>query len=464
MLRQVYAAVRDRNWETVPARITGETVENHPHHFRIQFDAEHKGGEVDFVWRGTITGEADGTIRWTMSGEPRQSFLRNRIGFCVLHPTEGCAGHPCTVEHTDGSREETVFPRAISPHQPFLQVQTLSHEVAPGLLAEVRFSGDVFETEDHRNWTDDSFKTYSTPLALPYPVRVGPGDRVQQSVALTLKKTDRFTVAVNVDRTALKPMPLLGLARADLRFAEPGWREELRNAATLSRPLEIALFTDRPEQDLSGLTLPENTQRCLVFTADGAVTRPEAVACARHMLGAGVQIGGGSSTNFAELNRNRDVVTALDFVSWAIHPQRHATDEETAIENLEAQRPTVETARAFAAGKPLSISPVHVPPIPAADSWIAASINQLGNAGVASITYNRSSPLFAEVEQFAPDAIAWAESSQPLRVSALALFSRGQLHVWLANLREDTVDVQLENRKFRLHPHELRSVTLEAAR
>ena len=28
-------------------------------------------------------------------------------------------------------------------------------------------SGDSFEMEDHRNWTDASFKTYVRPLALP---------------------------------------------------------------------------------------------------------------------------------------------------------------------------------------------------------------------------------------------------------------------------------------------------------
>jgi len=33
----------------------------------------------------------------------------------------------------------------------------------------ISFEGDVFETEDQRNWTDASFKTYCPPLRLPYP-------------------------------------------------------------------------------------------------------------------------------------------------------------------------------------------------------------------------------------------------------------------------------------------------------
>ncbi|MBV9223611.1 MAG: hypothetical protein JOY85_06265 [Acidobacteriaceae bacterium] len=475
VLRQVYMALRDRNWKTVPARISGEAVENGSDYFKIQFEAEHQSEEVHFVWSGTITGERDGSIRWTMSGEPRQPFLRNRIGFCVLHPIEGCAGHRCIVEHTDGSREETIFPRTISPHQPFLDVQAISHEIAPGLLAEVRFGGDLFETEDHRNWTDDSFKTYSTPLALLYPVRVSPGERVGQSVALTLVKTGQTVVTITVDRTGLKPMPALGLLldktespltgvshiRTDLHLAGQTWRDELAHAAALGFALEIALFTDHPQQDLAGFAPPEGVRRWLVFTADGTVTKPEAVAWVKQMLGPGATVGGGSNTNFAELNRNRDVVDVLDFVSWAIHPQRHATDEDTTIENLEGQRATAETARTFAGDRPLSVSPVHVPPIAAVDSWIAASISQLGNAEVQSITYDTPSPLFGEIGQFAPNQIAAVQSSDPLRASALALLSQGQMRVWLANFREEVVDVQFENRKLRLRPFELRSLDWE---
>jgi len=48
-------------------------------------------------------------------------------------------------------------------------VRAITHEVAPGVRAEVRLLGDVFETEDHRNWTDANFKTYGTPLRLLFP-------------------------------------------------------------------------------------------------------------------------------------------------------------------------------------------------------------------------------------------------------------------------------------------------------
>ena len=40
-----------------------------------------------------------------------------------------CAGKPCVVEKADGTVEETRFPAEIAPHQPFLEVRALTHEV-----------------------------------------------------------------------------------------------------------------------------------------------------------------------------------------------------------------------------------------------------------------------------------------------------------------------------------------------
>ena len=83
---------------------------------------------------------------------------------------------PAKLLHPDGSTTETEFPRLIAPQNPFKELAGLSHEVAPGVWADWRFEGDVFETEDQRNWTDASFKTFCTPLRLPFPVEVPAGD------------------------------------------------------------------------------------------------------------------------------------------------------------------------------------------------------------------------------------------------------------------------------------------------
>ncbi len=187
ILRRVYVAIRDRNWGTIPPRLANLQKEIAADSFRITYDVENKQGEIDFFWKGTITGDAEGTIIFRMDGQARSTFLRNRIGFCVLHPLRECAGQPCVVEQVDGAVVEGAFPRYIAADQAFLNMRAVSHEVVPGVWAEVRFAGDTFEMEDQRNWTDASYKTYCTPLSLPFPAEVKAGTTISQSVTLRLK-------------------------------------------------------------------------------------------------------------------------------------------------------------------------------------------------------------------------------------------------------------------------------------
>ena len=87
------------------------------------------------------------------------------------------------------------------------------------------FSGDIFEMEDQRNWTDASYKTYSTPLALPFPVEVTAGTSIAQSVTLTLEGDhieeqvdaaqvrDSATV-LTLDPNMARSLPQIGLGMA----------------------------------------------------------------------------------------------------------------------------------------------------------------------------------------------------------------------------------------------------------
>ena len=171
VLRGIYAAVRDENWGTVPMSLSELAVGQRPEGFRVSFTASCRQGPIDFSWKGDLTGEPDGTICYEMEGVAQSTFRRNRIGLCVLHPIRECAERSCTIEKTDGSTEQGEFPGDISPHQPFRELRSITHEVA-GLRVTVTFAGDVFEMEDQRNWSDASYKTYGTPLDLPFPVEV----------------------------------------------------------------------------------------------------------------------------------------------------------------------------------------------------------------------------------------------------------------------------------------------------
>src|SRR5690242_20022964 len=91
-IRRWYVAVSDQNWDTVPARLSGEEIEAGADHFRIAYQVEHVQGDIDFAWTGSISGTAEGTLTFRMDGVARTTFQRNRIGFCILHPIRECAG------------------------------------------------------------------------------------------------------------------------------------------------------------------------------------------------------------------------------------------------------------------------------------------------------------------------------------------------------------------------------------
>src|SRR4029079_8456757 len=112
----------------------------------------------------------------------------NRIGFCLHHPPRELAG--ATLILDDDETFEV-------PHQVLPQLvagDTLAPAVGPfsrltitgasGARVEFRFSGDEFELEDQRNWTDGAFKTYGTPLALGPPPPLARGDRLTQTVEM----------------------------------------------------------------------------------------------------------------------------------------------------------------------------------------------------------------------------------------------------------------------------------------
>ncbi|MEJ7709390.1 MAG: hypothetical protein WKF84_05915 [Pyrinomonadaceae bacterium] len=89
VLRRIYVAVRDHNWGTVAASVSDVIVEQDDQAFRLNFSVEHVQADIKFFWRGAITGDASGTIRFEMEGVARSSFLRNRIGFCCVTPDQG---------------------------------------------------------------------------------------------------------------------------------------------------------------------------------------------------------------------------------------------------------------------------------------------------------------------------------------------------------------------------------------
>ena len=407
VVRRIYAAVRDRNWGTVMPRLSNLKIERGADSFLITYDCQNQQGAIDFFWKGTIRGEANGSIRFEMDGEARSTFHRNRIGICVLHPIRECAGVPCRVEKVNGSVEKTLFPKRISPHQPFKDLRAVTHEVVPGLEAEVRFTGETFEIEDHRNWTDANYKIYGTPLALPFPVEIPQGTKIAQSVTVTLKgkvsapkRAPAATVlSLAVGRSVSHPLPKIGLGmashgeplgpqeierlkalelahlRVDLNLSRPEYPARLRQASAEARslevPLEVAVFvSNAAATELAALKtlladVKPTVATWLVFHTTEPTVQEKWARMAREALASyspRARFGGGSNQYFTEINRFHPPVKVLDVVSYTINPQVHSFDIPALVENLEAQAMTVESARPIVGNRPLAISPVTLRP------------------------------------------------------------------------------------------------------
>jgi len=282
-------------------------------------------------------------------------------------------------------------------------------------MAEVRSDGEVFEMEDQRNWTDASFKTYSTPLALPFPVEVAEGTTVAQSVTLSLKgavpasarpafdgvpfAAETGAVQIRIEDGERGRLPQVGLQmvahgqplgdlelarlqklglahlRVDLPLAEPRHADALERAVAEARalgiPLEVALFLGRsPEEELRNLVrvlqrLKPPVARWLVFRAVEDAPAAEWPHLARRYLSAyddRAPIGAGTSRNFADLNRRHPPVETLDLACFPISPQAHTFDNASLVETLAIQAEVVENTRRFVSRLPIAVTPVTLRP------------------------------------------------------------------------------------------------------
>ena len=338
--------------------------------------------------------------RWTAR---RSTFLRNRIGFCVLHPIRECAGARCRLTHADGTRREAEFPWFIAPHNPFLELIGLSHEVSPRVWADLQFEGEVFETEDQRNWIDGSFKTFCTPLRMPFPIEILAGTKVSQSVTLTItgptSRSPRSERAITFQFLAdlAVPIPDIGLGlsadspspsasqrdlirrlnlshlRVELDLGKPGWQDFLgrafAEAAAIDCLVNVAFSAgDRGTADTEIRRLAEAASaqrdrigRWLVFSRIAWSTPAAHVERARQILGpidVRIPLIAGTIANFLELNRADLPWHQLDGLCFSAHPQEHAVDNASLIENLEGLASAIESARALGAGLPVEVGPI----------------------------------------------------------------------------------------------------------
>jgi hypothetical protein len=396
-VRMIYTAVRDANWETAPYEISNEEIRRGESSFEINYTATYELNDIHYRSYISIIGRDDSSVVFRMKGEALSTFEKNRIGLCLLHPINKCANKSVMITRPDLTTYNSVFPALISPHQPFRQVHKMEWNVGESSMVKLVFEGDVFETEDQRNWTDNSYKTYSTPLELAAPAKVSKGEMMEQSISLKIIK-NVATAERTIQSTNPTPgkfhLPKIGCGRdqgskrfteneilllknilpdhyrATILMSSKGWREELTisdaEARTLDTPLElIVLFSEKFVEEAKALIEQlesiEANVRSILPLHTAHKTTPffllEHVYKTIKNAFSDINIGYGTDAFFAELNRYRPGEIEYDFVSFSMYPQVHATDTRTIIENLESLPHILETIEQFTS-KPIHISPI----------------------------------------------------------------------------------------------------------
>lgn len=401
-LDAVYAAVRDTSWGTVPGTFTSYDVTSSADSFHVSFTRLH---DDVFEWRGRISGAGE-VVTFELDGTALRSFSANRIGICLLHPID-LAGHP-VVARTGSGESDGQFPMWIAPHQPFLDLRGLRYLVADGDWLEMMFEGEVFETEDHRNWTDPGWKTYCPPLDRPSPVTYAAGDRVRQAVTLAVHSASlpRLGLGAAAGRPSDTALSALGAVRpshihVDLSLADD-WQGQLDSAAwqasALDTALDVAIETDGRDWDGCAAALARHqVTRVAVFDTT-QVTPPglaDSLRTALRKHGCEAQVGGGSNAWFAELNRARLPLDELEFVTYGISPQLHHFDDDSVMDTLRAQTETVRNARRLAGRLPVTIGSVRLHPHQPDPrqhkdflaAWTAGSVLTLAEGGADAVTY-----------------------------------------------------------------------------
>jgi D-apionolactonase len=417
LVRRVYVAIRDLDWNTLPGETEDLTVSGNSGAFAVSFTRRHRMGKLDYRWRAEITGSSGGDIRYRMSGEALSDFDYAKIGICVHHPIAGFAGQPFSGTCPDGPVSGRL-PLEIGPQirladgtdlPLFEPVQDLEIGHESGGVVRFGFTGDLWEMEDQRNWTDASYKSASTPARLGYYHTATQGQRFEQDVLITstgfgtarapapaVNGHPRHDLEIGAETGTRVPPIGLGCAdpaqplspqglavlravspahlRIDLDLAAPEAPGRLRAAGSLAEALscalELAFFVPAGgitgpallREELGRLRSP--VARVLAFGAGEEASSPRTVDAARAVAGdmPDTPVVAGTNIYFNELNRHRPPLGRAGGLAWSVNPQIHAFDELSLMENLQAQPDTVATARWFAPGALLFVTPITLRP------------------------------------------------------------------------------------------------------
>ena len=419
VVTRLYIAVRDDKWNTIPFSWTTRVVDTNDDDVVVTMSCLVDTAPISVEWTVRIMVRADGRFDYEMAGDTLSEFDYAKIGLNVHHPLPETLGSRYIAHRADHGVQGRI-PALIDPQLfvdgkltgMFTPYERLTLESGADDRVTFTFTGDEFEMQDHRNWTDYNLKTYGTPLEVPLPLHAMKGDRIEQAVSIDLQGLQVFQIGhsfaspewhrLDVDRTRILQRPRIGteypdeygrlapevgsLVRAlgidyvrvnlDLTDqTEPAAaQEKAQDVRDWALPLELTLVVSAGEpraDELAHLrawlaTVVPCLERVVVLEgprgfAIGRTTTPtETVRRYRSVVEGFASVPCVSATEqfFAELNRWWPDPAGVDGFGFTICPQVHAADDTSVMENSWGQADTVVTARARSGGYPVHVTSI----------------------------------------------------------------------------------------------------------
>jgi hypothetical protein len=412
VLEQAYVAVRDEAWNTIPGRITSREIVEDADGFRVRILSQHRHGAIDMSCDTIVEGRPDGSLRCEVHATANAAFSYARVGLNLVHPAKEHVGRayravgPAGV--TEGNFPARVQPQPIRDGHEIALIQSysaLTIELA-GLIARFTFEGDLFETEDQRNFGDASFKTLAPPLDRPLPLRAQPGDVIHQAFALDARMTDarlptarsvRAGADIIVSDRATGRLPAIGLVAAShgraptqneagrVRRVGPAFLRVglsltdesatlagVTEAAALGLPIELTVEAPMDGEAAASLRTQLRSlighapviRAIVVAPAAGPradeLPNAEEIQLVRDVVSdhQGVQIVAGARTFFAEANRGEFQPGSMDGLAFPYSPAVHVWDDESLFTNLAVLPVLVRQGIEIAGGSPVHVGPV----------------------------------------------------------------------------------------------------------
>ncbi|WP_375568880.1 hypothetical protein ABWH92_12645 [Ahrensia marina] len=446
VIRMISAPVRDANWGTFSPKLLSNSIDETPDNVRIE--------EVFSVADGRLLADltfvvhADGVVSANLIFTGKEDVQTNRAGFTLLHPIAGTTGNALTVSHSDGCVTQTQFPEQIAPGQPAIEICGLAHKVGD-VDVRISFKGETFETEDQRNWSDASFKTYCRPLSLPFPYTIVKGETVTQRIEVNLDRKFESThrgVAARPTQSIQKPVRLPQICLA----VEPDWLtsaslprgvvpvlrftggdsysdEKLAQIVQTHQDVDVEIIV--PE-DKDALGVCETVKDCLErcgLNAKHITALPQAYlksyqptgpwpeglspeSCTQVALQTftNARIGVGMLTHFTEFNRRAPDTSFGDYVTFANAAIVHAADDISVWETLETLPYIFASAKALSGDLPIRLGLVS----------IGMRSNPYGAALVPNLCHAKIAMTGDDPRQTAPFAAAYAVAAFALAAQA----------------------------------------------